>query len=96
MIAGLDHFRQKAADDVAAIVGQAFDRHVDAAGLAGGEAFEEGTSLVRGVKQALAPVGFAGHLFDIAIIDELPEHAGETLFSDFEDIEQIRDGHAGP
>ena len=48
-----------------------------------------------GVEQALAAVGLAGLLFDIAVVDQLAQHAGKALLGDFQDIEQVGNRHAG-
>ena len=52
-------------------------------------------ALFGGVEQALAAVGVAGLLLDIAIVDQLAQHAGEALLGDLENIEKIGDRHAG-
>ena len=48
-----------------------------------------------GIEQALAAVGFAGLLLDIAVVDQLAQHAGQALLGDLEDVEQVGDRHAG-
>ena len=60
-----------------------------------GQRLEELAALVGGVEQALAAVGVAGPLLDVAVVDELAQHAGEALLGDLEDIEQVGDRHAG-
>ena len=46
-------------------------------------------------EKPLPPVGRAGALDHIAIVDQLPQHAAEALLGDFENIEEIRDADAG-
>ena len=45
-----------------------------------------------GVEQALPAVGGAGPLLDIALVDQLLEHAGQALLGDVEDLQKV--GHA--
>ena len=49
----------------------------------------------RRVEQALAAVDAAGPLHDIALVDELLQHAPEALLGDFQHVEQIGDAQAG-
>ena len=56
---------------------------------------EEGSPLVGREQQPLPAVGVAGLLLDIAIVDQLPKHAGQGLLGDLENIEQIGHRHAG-
>jgi DNA-binding response OmpR family regulator len=47
------------------------------------------------VQQALAAIGGAGALHDIAVVDELAQYAPQALLGDLQDVEEIRDAHAG-
>ncbi|MCY1546798.1 hypothetical protein D9M68_828130 [compost metagenome] len=47
------------------------------------------------MQQALPAIRVPGFLFDIAIVDQLSQHAGQALLGDLEDIEQVGDRHAG-
>ena len=48
------------------------------------------------MKQALPAIGMAGFLLDIAIVDELTQHAGQALLGNLKDVEKVGDRHAGP
>src|SRR5262245_12273221 len=55
----------------------------------------QGLSLRRHIEEALTAILIALLLQHIALVDELLEHAAERLFRDVEDLEQIRNPHAG-
>ena len=55
----------------------------------------QGLAFRRDVEQALAAIVGALFLRHVALIDELLEHPAERLLGDFQDVEQLRNLHAG-
>src|SRR3546814_1895711 len=47
------------------------------------------------LQQTLAPVAGAGALDDVFLRHQLGEHPAQALLGDLQDIEQVRDRHAG-
>ena len=68
---------------------------VDALGLQIGEIERQRLAFGRHIKEPLAAILRALALHHIALIDELLEHAAERLLGDLEDVEQLRNLHAG-
>ena len=64
-------------------------------GLQAGELHRQRLALGGDVKQALAAVVVAVLLHDIALVEQLLEHAAERLLGDLQHVEQIGDLHAG-
>ena len=58
------------------------------------EPLGERAALVGGKQQPLAAVRAAGALHDIALVDQLLQHAAQALLGDVEDVEQIGDAQA--
>ena len=71
------------------------ERAGDALGLQAGELHRQRLALRRDVEQALAAVVLALLLHDVALVDQLLEHAAERLLGDLQDVEQVGDLHAG-
>src|SRR5439155_12051416 len=90
-----DHADEKAEVVFAGDVGEGGESCVDAARLGGRQGFEELAAFFGGKQQALAAIGGAGLLLDIAVIDQLPQDSGEALLGDLEDVQQVGDRHAG-
>ncbi len=67
---------------------------VNAAGLSDRKRSKEAAAFFSGMEKALAAIGMAGALFDIAVVDQLAQHARQALLGDLEDIEKVGDGHA--
>ena len=49
----------------------------------------------RDIKQPLAAIVLAFALHDVTVVDELLEHAAKRLLGDLENVEQVRNLHAG-
>ena len=75
-VAGLDHADEELQHRPLAVGRQRGDGCVDAAGLSRRQHLEEVPALVGGVEQALAAVGGAGLLLDIAVVDQLAAARG--------------------
>src|SRR5215510_3349969 len=71
------------------------ERAIDPLCLQRREPERQGLSLRRHIEEALTAILLALPLQHITLIDELLEHAAERLFRDVEDLEQIRNLHAG-
>ena len=67
----------------------------DAHRLQPGELHRQRLAFGRDVEQALPAVVRALLLHHVALVDELLEHATERLLGDLQDVEQLRDLHAG-
>src|SRR5690606_21904803 len=47
------------------------------------------------MEEALAPVGVAGFLLNIAVVDQLAQYPRQALLGNLEDVEQVGNRHAG-
>ncbi len=92
---GIDHGGEKLAGHLVGVRPQFGQRPRDARGLQTGKLHRQGLALRRDEQQALAPVVCALALQDVALVDELLEHAAERLLGDLQDVEQFGDLHAG-
>src|SRR5262249_34679935 len=59
-----------------------------------GESLEQSAAGSGRIEQALAPIGASSPLHDIALVDELFQHAAKALLGDLQDVEQIGDPQA--
>src|SRR5262245_44471722 len=92
---GVDHGGEEAAGRLVRVRPELGERMRDARSLQPGELHGERLALRRDIEQALAPVVRALLLHHVALVDELLEHAAERLLGDLEDVEQLRNLHAG-
>ena len=92
--AGIDHGDQEAARVLVRARAELGKRARDPLGLQAGELHGQRFAFRRGIKKALAAVVLAFLLHDIALVDELLEHAAERLLGDVQDVEQVGDLHA--
>ncbi len=68
---------------------------MDAARLWPGEGKRQRAALGGWIEFALAPVARPLDLDDVAGVDQLLEHAGQTLLGDFQNVEKFGDGQTG-
>ena len=67
----------------------------EAPGLQKREVAREGFALDRQIEQPLAAVSGPGLLSHVAVVNEVAQYAAKALLGDLQDIEQVRDAHAG-
>src|SRR5262245_36373427 len=94
-VVGVDHGGEEAAGRLVAVRPDPGAQVRGAAGLPARELHGERLAFRRDVEQALAPVVRTLLLHHVALVDELLEHAAERLLGDLEDVEQLRNLHAG-
>ena len=79
-----------------AATGAEFVEHAaDALGLQAGKLHRQRLAGRADIEQPLAAIVGALLLHDVALVDELLEHAAERLLGDFQNVEQLGDLHAG-
>src|SRR5206468_4589213 len=67
----------------------------EARGLQPRELHRKSFALVGDEQQALAAITLAFFLHDVALVDQLLEHAAERLLGDTQNVEQVGNLHAG-
>src|SRR5690606_36454576 len=92
---GVDHGSEELARGLASARPVFVQRAGNAAGLQKREIACERFALCGEMEQALAAVGLSSLLHDVALFNEIAQHASEALLGDLEDVEQVRDAHAG-
>ena len=78
----------------ASVPGPAASTPPRAAPIAAPPAARRGPVLFSREQKALAAIGASRPLHDVALVDQLLEHAGEALLGDGEDVEQVGDAQA--
>ena len=92
---GIDHASEKAARRVARAGAELGDDAGNARGLQAGKF--QGQRLASGadIKKPLAAIVGAFLLHDIAFVDQLLEHAAKRLLGNLQNLQQLRNFHAG-
>ena len=93
-IFGIDHGLEKTAERRLGAGAGRLKRIGQAHHLGRGEAFGQGAAALGGEQETFPAIGGAGLLRDVALIDQLLEHAGEALLGDVEQFQQVRDPKA--
>ena len=93
-LAGVEHRDQETAGRFVIGIAEPGQRPADSRGLQAGE-LERQRLPLRGDEQQPLPAVGALPLLDIALVDQLLEHAPERLLGDLENAEQLGDLHAG-
>ena len=94
-LVGVDHGGEEVARRLVRVRPEAGERARDPLGLQAGELHGELLALRRDEKEAVAAVVRPFLLHHVALVDQLLEHAPERLLGDAQDVEQVRDLHAG-
>src|SRR4051794_15702711 len=90
----VDHRGEERARAFVRVRAELRERARDALGLQAGELHRELLAFRRDEKQPMAPIVGPLLLDDIALVDELLEHAAERLLGDAQDVEQVGHLHA--
>ena len=87
-VLGVDHARPESGAPLAGAGAELVERARDPLGLQAGKLHRQRLALGGDIEQPLAAVVLALLLHDIALVDELLEHAAERLLGDLQDVEQ--------
>ncbi len=94
-ILGIDHAGEEAPRRLASAGPELLEDAADARGLQAGKLHRQRLARRGRIEEPLAAIIVALFLHDIAVIDQLLEHAAEGLLGDFENVEQVGNLHAG-
>src|SRR6478752_5195825 len=94
-IVAVDHCAQEALDGLGILRRHLGERPGNARGLEAGELLHQRLALRCRKQQALAAIIVASLLHDIALVQELLEHAAERLLGDAQDVEEVGDLEPG-